>query len=816
MSPQLPPATARRSQSQGLPIGPTAPVPGLTIGQQTAPGGASSRSNVLLARGDQQGYVVPQALLPTQMATPAIARWLRGKGRGPCELQNIAAFAEARVPSHPCMSLAELVGGQSAPAFNRFNPGWNRSPHVNLAHERDSKRKQAACMLLKCVKFLESKGIVLGVRSYAPSDSELSLLLEPPRPGTAMRHARMFFRFQAFCEADPVLILAPLEINSLTISKWVRHLIENQVGRYTPFAALGCLQFMAYTLEFACCDTPPLVSRMAEKYRDDSAAEKNQAPPYSDKFVHFLEATVLGTWLKSPVDRLVAGRLRVAVNASTRMDDQRRTPVARAQWLLDSEGGQRAIITRASSTKTFPRHWSCSVLAADPEHDGWLQETFELLKACHGSRWELDDHFGRRCFSDRSGWDVGPPDPQADTCHIRRLMLEYNEHVRDEACRFSQDEILAVRAHGAKCTLIKAAQELGVSRRDLRQQGGWKGDKEDLMPDTYSRASQQRSLLLQEKVLNHLRSGGRLSNHVLLPVEGPAPSSPCPLAKEAEGREAPLFSEHDSDMEGNSHSDVSSSNSLPRSTGSRDSISVISDLESEGCWVDEFLINTQSGKYHKKSSSQLPAAVICEISLEEHSELHASKRIAELCTPQNMTHASFAESLYITDDLGPLEFFSGEVAWDHVAFPICVSLLPAKPLVPLCNRKCSSPATISAKDFGGKFLSHAYSACELCFPKEHKALHHACRHVCGHMQGGVVCTRRCNAAHEGTRTSHFCSEHGSPLKRNLDALEAAATDGSSPLAGAEELSNEQLDDWLDDSLGLDNQDSASADLVGDV
>ena len=720
------------------------------------------------------------------------------------------------MPSSSCMSLAELVGGQSAPALNRFNPGWSRSPHLNLAHERDVKRKQAARMLLKCVKFLESKGIVLGVRSYAPSDSELSLLLEPPRPGTAMRHARMFFRFQAFCEADPVLILAPLEINSLTISKWIRHLIDNQVGRYTPFAALGCFQFMAYTLEFACCETPPLVSRMAEKYRDDTAVERNQAPPYSDKFVHFLEATVLGTWLKSPVDRLVAGRLRIAVNASTRMDDQRRTPVARAQWLLDTEGGKRAIITRASSTKTFPRHWSCSVLAANPEHDGWLQETFELLKACHGSRWELDDHFGRRCFSDRSGWDIGPPDPQADTCHIRRLMLEYNEHVRDEAHKFSQDEILAVRAHGAKCTFIKAAQELGVSRRDLRQQGGWKGDKEDLMPDTYSRASQQRSLLLQEKVLNHLRSGGRLSNHVLQPVEGPAPPSPCPLSQQDVGREVALFSEQGSDKEGNSHSNASSSDSSSHSKGSRDSISVISDLESDGCWVDEFLINMQSGKYHKKSSLPLPAVTLCEISSEEHHELHASRRIAELCTQQNMARDSLVKRLLISDNLGQIiEFFSGEVVWDNVAFPICVALLPPQLLVPLCNRKCSSPATIQAKDFGGKFLSHAYSACELCFPKEHKALHHACRHVCGHRQGGVVCARRCDAAHEGTRTSHFCSEHGSPLKRNLDALEAAATDGSTLLAGVEELDDLDIDEEFHALVHSDMQDLDSAGAVLD-
>ena len=47
-----------------------------------------------------------------------------------------------------------------------------------------------------------------------------------------------------------------------------------------------------------------------------------------------------------------------------------------------------------------------------------------------------------------------------------------------------------------------------------------------------------------------------------------------------------------------------------------------------------------------------------------------------------------------------------------------------------------------------------------------------------------MCVRRCAAAHEGTRLSHFCTEHGSPLKRNLDVLEAAAINDSS---GAEDV-----------------------------
>ena len=125
------------------------------------------------------------------------------------------------------------------------------------------------------------------------------------------------------------------------------------------------------------------------------------------------------------------------------------------------------------------------------------------------------------------------------------------------------------------------------------------------MPDTYSRSSQHRSLLLQGKVLNHLRSGGRLSNHKLLQVEGPAQLSPIPQAQDNEDGEVAPLSEKGSDKEGDSHSDDSSSDSTPHSEGTRDSISVISDLEDDGCWVDEFLINMQSGKYHRMSRYHL-------------------------------------------------------------------------------------------------------------------------------------------------------------------------------------------------------------------
>ena len=55
---------------------------------------------------------------------------------------------------------------------------------------------------------------------------------------------------------------------------------------------------------------------------------------------------------------------------------------------------------------------------------------------------------------------------------------------------FSDSEVSAFRHHGAKCTLPTLAQSLGLNRKAVRDQGGWRGVAEDLMPDQYMRQKQ--------------------------------------------------------------------------------------------------------------------------------------------------------------------------------------------------------------------------------------------------------------------------------------------------------------------------------------
>eukprot|EP00972_Heterocapsa_arctica_P070987 10488118-Heterocapsa_arctica.AAC.1 len=72
------------------------------------------------------------------------------------------------------------------------------------------------------------------------------------------------------------------------------------------------------------------------------------------------------------------------------------------------------------------------------------------------------------------------------------------------------DEARRLRLHSSKPTLTSLAMHQGEDPRAVRTQGGWKGNREDLMPDTYLRECQVLAICLQERCLQFLRSGGEI------------------------------------------------------------------------------------------------------------------------------------------------------------------------------------------------------------------------------------------------------------------------------------------------------------------
>ena len=370
----------------------------------------------------------------------------------------------------------------------------------------------------------------LPVRDTAPEDSVLRDLLEPRKPSTAERHFRMWLRYQSFLDGDRVAYSNLGCFHRQRVLRWFRELQDSRSGAHTLQSGLAMIGFVQGLFELPdSLDGCHLLRRMARNWRDSQKGEPNRAKPMDKRMIAWLERLVLSD--RPPADRLVAGRMRLAVGASIRNDDMRKTPIGRSELILTQDGTIRAMRTRAAETKTQARFWICSALAVTAENDGWLGAVVELLEAAHGSLSSLDDHLGKACARDRKRWLANPPDAVSDAAHIRILMSEETTWFGDRQ-GFTAKEIADFRVHGCKPTLISAGIHMQQSENNghdgttaIRHQGGWRGKSEETMPDTYLRESQLLALNFQERVLSWLRGGGEVAclDSVVLASVGPPP-----------------------------------------------------------------------------------------------------------------------------------------------------------------------------------------------------------------------------------------------------------------------------------------------------
>jgi len=253
--------------------------------------------------------------------------------------------------------------------------------------------------------------------------------------------------------------------------------------------------------------------------------EVHRPDPIPVSMLEWFERVVLGDFNDAftHVDRLLVGRFRMLVQASLRHDDLRNTPLASLKWIssdpgtLDEalrappalSGPKRALVGKAKVTKTgYPRPWVVSNLGVTSDTNGWMEKVIELLREAHsltGS--SADDHVGKRASPKLDEWEAGPPESQADTMHLRYLLILSRRYEDQSRFHFTDNEIEAIRTHCCKCTLTSAAQHFGISRKQVRKQGGWTGKTEDLMPDHYLRHAELMALKLQEEVLSKLQQG---------------------------------------------------------------------------------------------------------------------------------------------------------------------------------------------------------------------------------------------------------------------------------------------------------------------
>lgn len=233
-----------------------------------------------------------------------------------------------------------------------------------------------------------------------------------------------------------------------------------------------------------------------------------------------LESIVMDPFEPGPA-RLAAGKLRLCIQASIRHDDLTNTPLAACEWVR--KPGESRIVglrSRATRGKAGPRLWVASLRGASPEGDGWLSCLMKLVLAAHGASWRADDHFGKDCDKDRTGFTCFPPTLESDVILVKEALTSFVKGGR--VCGLSEDDISTLRWHGAKATMASVMQHLGIKPLAVRFQGAW-ASQSDTMPDTYLREAQTMVLEAQEKCLSYLRGGGDLVRLLGTPIgEGEA------------------------------------------------------------------------------------------------------------------------------------------------------------------------------------------------------------------------------------------------------------------------------------------------------
>ena len=239
------------------------------------------------------------------------------------------------------------------------------------------------------------------------------------------------------------------------------------------------------------------------------------APLFSNEFISALEGIVSDPFLHLP-QRIAAGKLRLCIQSSTRFDDILNTPLSQCEWVRKK--GELSIIalrSKALRGKNRARAWIASTLGVTPSGDGWLPTLMDLLLKAHKSTWKTDDHIGKLASRDGKVFYDSPAKMDADVTTLKNVLLE--NLGQSGYGGITEDEVSAMRWHGAKATLTTVMQHINISPRAVRFAGDWSAAGEG-MADLYLREAQLLTLDAQQKALRYLRLGGGVVGLVGEPV----------------------------------------------------------------------------------------------------------------------------------------------------------------------------------------------------------------------------------------------------------------------------------------------------------
>eukprot|EP00435_Cladocopium_sp_Y103_P040990 s2430_g11.t1 len=575
-------------------------------------------------------------------------------------------------------------------------------------------------------------------------------LTTPNRAGTGLNYTRLMTRFLNWGQSQERIVGAGVPVDQLLgVLEFTEHLVQAECGYLTPRSFLYAMDFFGNALGFA----PNggrwnRAKRLAASYAASKTTPTSRAPGFVKATMIALEAAVLDGYLTKP-ERVACGKLRLCIQASTRFDDLLNTPLVCCEWVR--KPGEKDILglrSRATRGKSGPRMWIAAISGIDPKHDDWLPVLMKLLLEAHGATWKDDDHLGKAARSDGGYFLRSPATIGGDVSLVKDALEKLAKDGQDIG--LTQSELEVLRWHGAKATLSSVMQHLGLKRKAVRFQGGWK-DRSETMPDVYLREAQTLLLEAQQKCIRYLREGGDLVRLEEVPVDGTPSNDQAESNKDAEAKERAR------------RNVAMATQELPSLLAARVPIDLLDrGFDAVGAIPEERL---QYERTIFKEGDDWSECLIDLIDLEGESEV---KKESEEDVPEPKPEKP---------DIGAK---NPERAMDELdtegltAFWVQSKAPSSKPLVHLPAPQCLVKDTIvdPAPKCGvaGTFvaiqveeaLDPATTLCRRCCPSSSER---ACSGICSHMHLGedvVVrrCTRRCHLAvsHE----DHLCPLHDEP------------------------------------------------------
>ena len=341
------------------------------------------------------------------------------------------------------------------------------------------------------------------------NEDRFSLHTSPNRASTGLRYSRLMKGLMDWLnEDDRPRPKDNSAFNRLCLLEYLEWKIQEGCGAHTPKSVLLAFDFFGKAFGYdAHGGHFGRAKRLSERAARNPVQGRVGAPLFSREFLMALEDLVLDPFLPH-AQRVAAGKLRLCIQSSTRYDDIANTPLSHCEWVR--RPGELDIVALRSKSlkgKSGARLWIASVMGVSESGDKWLSTLVELLLGMHGQRWATDDHIGKLPTRDGKAHFDSPSRMEADVFVLKTALM--NSGLVGKEAGIEVEEVMSMRWHGAKATLVTVMQHLNVPARVVRFAGSWSCPQES-MADLYLREAQLLTLDAQEKALKFLRLGGNV------------------------------------------------------------------------------------------------------------------------------------------------------------------------------------------------------------------------------------------------------------------------------------------------------------------